>query len=270
MSGILSDAAFSTVEITENFYFRQKLLIDSQRNIHANAVYCNTLVYNNLEHSSGGIVATQSNTRGFTGSAFDVYDNNKEQNFNLNVEGRNLHIHDMIEKLQGDQNVHSEEVGAIAIGGQFSEASGEYAMCLGGKYNEASGKQSVSLGGVENQAIGECSVAMGVTSIALHDHSLVWNSNPNTIVETTDSKQVMVGCDNGLFFKLPKSTDIKTHIVPDGFACWCWDHDHNTLCLKTKQNDVLYKTLLPSLVHDIKVQINPLNGNVVLVNPDDS
>lgn len=266
MSGILSDAAFSTVEITENFYFRQKLLIDSQRNIHANAVYCNTLVYNNLEHS-GGIVATQNNTRGFTGSAFDVYDPVSE--------GRNLQDlqdlkADLFEKLQGDQNVHSEEIGAIAIGGQFSEASGEYAMCLGGKYNEASGKQSVSLGGVENQAIGECSVAMGVTSIALHDHSLVWNSNPNTIVETTNSKQVMVGCDNGLFFKLPKSTDIKTHIVPEGFACWCWDHDHNTLCLKTKQNDVLYKTLLPSLVHDIKVQINPLNGNVVLLNPDDS
>lgn len=259
MSGVLSDAAFTAVEITENLYFRQKILVDSHRNVHANVMYCNTLVYNNLEHASGGIIATPNNLRGFVGSAFDVYD--------PSMEGRKV---DMFEKIQGDQNVHSEEIGAIALGGQFNEASGEYAMCLGGKYNEASGGQSVSLGGLENQAVGECSVAMGVTSIALHDHCLVWNSNPDTPVETTHSKQVVIGCDNGLFFKLPNSTTIKTHIVPDGFACWCWDHENATLCLKTKQNNVLYKTLLPSLVHDIKVQISPSDGKVVLVNPDDS
>ena len=77
----------------------------------------------------------------------------------------------------------------------------------------------------------------------------------------------MVG--GNLLFKLADSSSIKTHMVPEGYACWCWDTARNTICLKTKQNSVMYKTNLETLVHEIKVNIDEA-GVATLVNPDDS
>lgn len=260
MACILSDAAFTTVEITDNLYFRKELLVDENRNIHANVVHCNTLMYTNLAQSNG---VSSTPIMSMDRDLFVAGTNPSPQTLLAPS-----HM-ELLDKLQGDQNVHSEEVGAVVIGGQFNEASGAYSTCVGGQYNEASGHQSICMGGVENQAVGECATAMGVTSTAMHDNTFVWNGNADQPLETTATKQCMIGCDNGLFFKLPKSTDIKTHLVPDGFACWCWDEAHKTLCLKTKQANTLYKTLLPTLVHEIQVGIDPSTGTVQLINPDD-
>ena len=246
MSEILSDAAFTNVEITKNIIFRDNVLIDSNRNIHANVIECNTLSCKNFDIPNSIV----TNSRGIDSTSGSS-------------------SHHLFETFQGDQNISSEEVGALVVGGQFNESSGEYSVCIGGRYNESVGNESITVGGRENQSTGDCSVSMGASSVALHDNTFVWNANTDYPIETTMSKQCMIGCDNGLFFKLPLSRNIKTHLVPEGFACWCWDDQLNTLCLKTKQNNTLYKTNLNTLVHEISVNVSPTTGSVQLINPDD-
>lgn len=249
MSDILTDACFTNVEFTKNIICNDEVLVDTHRNITGNVVECNTLRYRNLV--AVGVDDTQD--RSFLPGAGV---------FSLSAGSDS----DLVERVQGDQNIHSEEIGALALGGQFNEASGEYAVCLGGRYNEAAGNDGVVLGGRENQSAGDCSAAMGVAAMAMHDRSFVWSSNGEQPAQTTADGQFMVGAD--LMFKLPDSTSIKTHMVPDGYACWCWDSSRNTLCLKTKQNDTFYKTNMETLVHEIKVHID--DSGVTLVNPDDS
>lgn len=247
---VLTDACFTNIEVTKNIICNDQVLVDTNRNIlGANVVECNTLRYRNLEVSDG----TESAAR-------DLF-----PTFTTTVDTDTM----LLERVQGDQNVYSEEIGALTLGGQLNEASGEYAVCVGGRYNECAGTDAVVVGGRENQATGECSISMGMSAMATHDRSFVWNANIETPAETTSEGQFMVGADMFLF-KLPNSTDIKTHMVPEGYACWCWDTARNTLCLKTKQQNMFYKTHLETLVHEIQVKIDPETGNVILVNPDDS
>lgn len=254
---VLTDACFTNLEVTKNIICNDQVLVDTDRNIlGANVVECNTLRYRNLEVSDG----TSSATRDLFSTFTTITTATPTTNDNNLL---------WTERSQGDQNVYSEEIGALTVGGQMNEASGEYAVCVGGRYNESAGIDAVVVGGRENQATGECSISMGVSAMATHDRSFVWNANIDTPAETTSEGQFMVGADM-LLFKLPDSTSIKTHMVPEGYACWCWDTARNTLCLKTKQQNVFYKTHLETLVHEIQVKIEPETGNVILVNPDDS
>lgn len=253
MSDILTDACFTNVEVTKNIIFNDEVLVDTHRNIlGANVVDCNTLRYRNLVSID----------------VDDTQDRSLPGVFSVGVGGTLSTLDsDIVERVQGDQNVHSEEIGALALGGKLNEASGEYAVCLGGRYNEAAGNDAVVLGGRENQSTGDCSAALGLAAMAIHDRSFVWSSNGEQPAQTTADGQFVVGAD-ALMFKLPDSTSIKTHMVPDGYACWCWDSSRNTLCLKTKQNNTFYKTNMETLVHEIKVNID--ESAVTLVNPDDS
>lgn len=256
MSDILTDACFTNMEVTKNIICNDQVFVDNHRNIwSANVIECNTLRYRNLEAATG-----------VTGERGVVF-NGSPSVFGAVGLSSSDGDHDIIERVQGDQNVHSEEIGALALGGQLNEASGEYAVCIGGRYNEAAGKDGVVVGGRENQSVGECSAAMGVAAMAMHDRSFVWNSDDDHPARTTADGQFVVGAD-AFLFKLPDSAAIKTHMVPNGYACWCWDASRNTICLKTKQTDTFYKTNLDTLVHEIKVVID--NDHVALINPDDS
>jgi hypothetical protein len=246
---IPTDACFTNVDVTHNIICNDQVLVDPQRNIWgANVVECNTLRYRNLEAVDGA-----SDTRSLFFTEPQPFLSSNEQD-------------PLLERLYGEDNVYTEEIGAVAIGGQFNEASGEYSVCLGGKYNESAGKDAVVVGGRENQAHGDCSLSMGTSALATHDRTFVWNSDVDVPAETTADNQFMVG--GNLLFKLPESSTIKTHMVPEGYACWCWDVSRNTLCLKTKQKNIFYKTNMETLVHEIKVNID--GTSVTLVNPDDS
>lgn len=232
MSDILTDAAFTNLEITENLIFRDHTFIDKDMNINAKTVRCDY------------------------------------------IECRNIHIKDaVVNDPSNFLNLNTREFSKTELPLVIStnEASGKDAACLGGEYNEAVGGCSVTVGGSENQAAGGSAIAMGSAAFASHAHTLVWNTDPDQPLETTADKQCMLASDGGLFFKLPLSSDVKTHQIPEGFACWCWDAERGTVALKTKQRNVLYKTRLETLEHEIAVRIRADEDTirVVIQNPDD-
>jgi hypothetical protein len=233
MSDILTDAAFTNVEITENLFFRDRTFIDKDMNINAKTVKCDY------------------------------------------IECRNIHIKDAVVNDPSTFLNLTRELPPtdLVVIKSTNEASGEDAVCLGGVYNEALGERSVTVGGSENQAAGGSAIAMGSAAFASHAHTLVWNTDPDQPLETSADKQCMLASDGGLFFKLPLSSDVKTHQMPEGFACWCWDAERGTVALKTKQKNVLYKTRLETLEHEIAVSILRADDGevrVLIQNPDDS
>lgn len=236
MSGdILTDAAFTNVEITENLIFRNRTFIDKDMNINANTVRCDYIECRNI-HIKDAVVndpLTFLNTRSFPNAV---------------------------------------DLSAIPPSSTTNEAPGKDTACLGGVYNEAIGDRSVTVGGSENQATGGSAIAMGSAALAAHAHTLVWNTDPDQPLETTADKQCMLASSGGLFFKLPLSVDVKTHQVPEGFACWCWDADRRTVALKTKQQNVLYKTHLNTNEHEIAVNIRAEDSDIriIIQNPDDT
>lgn len=234
MSEILTDAAFTNVEITDSLIFRDKTFIDNERNINAKVVTCDTLSCKNI-HIENGVV------------------NNAEEFLNLSSNRGNFG--EIFEAKPTD----------------FNEPLGAYATCVGGKYNEAVGESSITLGGTENQALGQNAVAMGVSAIARHSNSLVWNPNQTVPLESTKESQCVLGSEGGLLFKLPKSSEIQTHMVPEGFACWCWDEKRNTLMLKTKQKNMMYKSSLDTMENELSVSLSAVNDRVefTLNNPDE-
>ena len=147
-----------------------------------------------------------------------------------------------------------------------NECIGEYSKCLGGYGNYTEGESSVVLGGTDNQSNGVNSVPLGRNALALHDNTIVFNTSSETTTSTMDS-QVLLGAENGLFFKLPNKTTIRNDLIPEGFACWCWDSSINQVCMKTKQNDIVYKTNFDASKHEIKVNIDA-DGRVIIDNPD--
>jgi hypothetical protein len=231
---ILTDAAFTNVEITGNLILRDRTFIDKDMNINAKTVRCDYIECRNI-HIQDAVV-------------------NDPLNFLNNTTTTTRDFPKMIEPLS------------------TNEAPGKDAACLGGTYNEALGDRSVTVGGSENQAAGDSAIAMGSAAFATHAHTLVWNTDPDQPLETTADKQCMLASSGGLFFKLPLSSDVKTHQVPEGFACWCWDAERRTVALKTKQQDVFYKTHLETLEHEIAVRIDENNDGIRLViqNPDDT
>jgi hypothetical protein len=233
MSEILTDAAFTNLEITESLFFRDRTFIDRERNINAKTVTCDTISCKNI-HIQDGVV---DNAQAF-----------------LNL-----------------PNTREFETSTTTKLLDFNEPTGgANATCVGGMYNEAVGDASVTVGGAENQAIGENAVAMGVSAIARHSNSFVWNPDKEVPLESTKEAQCVLGSEGGLLFKLPKSSDIQTHMVPEGFACWCWDEKRQTLMLKTKQQNTMYKSSLDTLEHELTVGLSAANDRVefTLNNPD--
>ena len=241
---ILTDAAFTNVEITGNLIFRDRTFIDKDMNINAKTVRCDYIECRNI-HILDAVVNDPLN-----------FLNNNNNNTTTTTTTR--------------------EFPKITDPLSTNEAPGKDAACLGGTYNEALGDRSVTVGGSENQAAGDSAIAMGSAAFATHAHTLVWNTDPDQPLETTADKQCMLASSGGLFFKLPLSSDVKTHQVPEGFACWCWDAERRTVALKTKQQNVFYKTRLETLEHEIAVRISDNqdenNGDIRLViqNPDDT
>lgn len=242
MAEILTDAAFTNLEITENLFFRDRIFIDRERNINAKTVTCDLLSCKNI-HIQDGVV---DNAQGFLNLPNNNNNNNNDRGF-FDVEAKN------------------------PVAPDFNEPLGTHATCVGGMYNEAVGDASVTVGGVENQALGENAVAMGASAIARHSNSFVWNPNQTVPLESTKEAQCVLGSEGGLLFKLPKSSDIQTHMVPEGFACWCWDEKRNTLTLKTKQRNVMYKSSLDTLENELTVGLSAVNDRVefTLNNPDE-
>ena len=232
---ILTDAAFTNVEITNRLIFRDETFIDSERNINAKTVNCEFLSCRNI-HIEDAVV-------------------NDPENF-LNLT-RKINIEPNTKTIELDN---------------FNEPLGDHAVCVGGRYNEALGQDSVTVGGQENQASGESSIAMGHSAFAKHDNSLVFNTSTSP-VESTAARQCLFASDGGLLFKLPKSHDMMTHMIPEGYACWCWDPVTKQVIMKTKQDGVFYKTFLEETnEHELKVSLNT-DGDTVqmnVINPDHS
>lgn len=229
---ILTDAAFTNVEITDRLIFRDETFIDSERNINAKTVHCDFLSCRNI-HIEDAVV-------------------NDPENF-LNL----------------TRNTAPVPAAAPVIE-DFNEPLGDHAACVGGRYNEALGKDSVTVGGQENQASGESSIAMGHSAFAKHDNSLVFNTSTSP-VESTAARQCLFASEGGFLFKLPKSEDMKTHMVPEGYACWCWDPVVKQVIMKTKQNGVFYKTFLEETKeHELRVSLNTEGDTVKMnvINPD--
>lgn len=234
---ILTDAAFTNVEITDRLIFRDETFIDSERNINAKTVKCDFLSCRNI-HIEDAVV-------------------NDPENF-LNLTRNTPAVTGVPGVLEGPKD--------------FNEPLGDHAACVGGQYNEALGKDSVTVGGQENQASGESSIAMGHSAFAKHDNSLVFNTGSEPI-ESTAARQCLFASEGGLLFKLPKSHDMQTHMVPEGYACWCWDPVVKQVIMKTKQNGVFYKTFLEETKeHELKVALNTEGDTVKMnvINPDHS
>ena len=246
MSDILHDAAFTTVEITKQLVFNNKVFLDENLNVHVNKVFADEIV-----------------SKTFTIPDGTVYTNTEDRNFSFENTDTSNRV------IEGTNNTSNDT--SVTVGGYLNESLGEYSGTFAGRYNESTGENSVVLGGTDNQSTAANSVACGQMAVAKHDNTFVWNAG-DTSCETTMPSQFMVGSDKGLFFKLPNTTDIPTHVLPEGYSVWCWEESTNKLCLKTKRNNVTYKTYLPSEKSEIQVGISvSSDGNIAgvnLLNPD--
>ena len=251
MSELAHDAVFSNLEITKNIVHNGKIILDLENSV----LNIDSIITSNV--SGVDIDGIRSINAGSFLPHFELdssintfRDDEKEE----------------ISKLKGDRNLQQSK--SLAIGGELNESVGIYASSLGGQYNESAGPLSATIGGSENKAYGKCSVAMGKNSMCNHDNSFIFNASEDEL-ETTLDKQFMIGSDNGIMFKLPKSNCIQTHHIPEGFACWCWDDTHKTTVLKTRQNNVMYKTIVPTEKNELLLSLD-INDTVTasLINPD--
>ena len=239
MGDILHDAAFTTVEITDQLVFKNQIVIDNDMNLNVNKVYADEIIAKSFTVPDGTVYSRNV-------SGFDV----------------------ATKEYEPDDD--TEPPGFI-VGGHLNEALGEQSVCLGGMYNESTGNNTATLGGRDNQASGDNAVACGQNAIATHDNTFVWNADESQPANTTMPSQFMVGCNNGLFFKLPNTTDVPAHLMPDGYGVWCWEESTHRVCMKVKRNDRNYVSYLPTLTNEIKVDISFNKDGVQqvnLLNPD--
>lgn len=173
---------------------------------------------------------------------------------------------EIITSLIGEDN-HRDDETSLIMGGKFNHISGTNSLCIGGEGNEIQGNNSLILSGQDNQVFGDNSAVFGTNCIAVHDNTFIFNGSDENVAKSSAPSQCVLGADNGTMFKLPLSSMIKTNMIDEGFACMCWDPLSKTICVKTKQENILYKTNLPTMVHEIKVEIK--GGNTHLINPDD-
>lgn len=254
MAEIANDAVFTNVEITDNIIHNGQVVFDFQNS----TLYVDNIITSNIAGQDlGGIRQI--------GASINSINPVSHVSAVLPIEDQ-----DELLKLRGEHNL--QNANALAIGGELNESTGKYSSTLGGMYNECSGDLSVSLGGSENKAYGKNSVTMGVNTFCNHNNTFLFNTSEDTELESTMDKQFLIGSDNGMMFKLPKSAQIQTHNIPEGFACWCWDTKLETVIMKTKQNGEMFKTIIPTNTDNIRVQLNTVKkGREVrlnVLNPD--
>lgn len=255
MSELLTDAKYSLLDISDSLYINNSLTIDKNKTLFVNEIHCNSVFYSYLKQ------VTEDETEiGGASRGFDFKKTESGTTSGLQMDNG------ILLSIQGINNISYND--SVTIGGNQNEANGKFSTCIGGNDNEATGSCSVILGGSDNQSIGENSITCGKNSICIHDTSFMFNSSEESLKSTMDS-QFIVGAEQGLMFQLPLSTTIRTDTVIEGFAIWCWDKNTESLCLKTKQNNTLYKTNLTTLTHEITVTVD-IDGKVRLNNPDDS
>ena len=271
MSEILTDARYSIIDVAEQLYVNNTLVVDSDNTLYIDKIFANIINYNylsvmenNAETNTAETVQTvigNDNTRSFFAGNAPTFGTSA-----TNADGRLSEFRDLLLSIQGINNITYND--SVIIGGMQNEAMGQYSVCIGGDGNEANGSRSVVLGGTENHTIGINSVACGLNAIAVHDNTFVFGTDDQHGTTTTTDSQFVVNATNGLMFKLPKSSTVRTDHIHEGFGVWCWDDVANTLCLKTKQNNTTYKSSMPTLTHEIRTVFE--NGRMSLINPDDS
>ena len=254
---IPSDMVFTNVEITQNIIHNGKVILDFVNSI----LYIDKIVTSNIAGQDlGGIREISGGTPGL----------HSLNNFDTHASVLPFEDQDEILRLKGEHNVQNSR--SLAIGGELNESTGVYSSSLGGMYNESSGDNSITLGGLENKAYGKNCIAMGAYTHCNHDNTFMFNNNQDEELESTMDKQFMIGSENGVFFKLPSSSSIHTHHIPEGFACWCWDSKLKTTVLKTKQDNEMYKTIVPTDQDHLKIKLKTLKHDnqihLGILNPD--
>lgn len=274
MSEILTDARYSIVDVAEQLYVNNTLVVDSDNTLYIDKIFANIINYNYLsvmQNNAGtNTEVNASETVIGNGGTRSFFAGNAPTSFGTSAtntaDGILFEFRDLLLSIQGINNITYND--SVIVGGMQNEAMGQYSVCIGGDGNEANGSRSVVLGGTENHTIGNNSVACGLNAIAVHDNTFVFGTNDRQATTTTADSQFVVNATNGLMFKLPKSSTVRTDHIHEGFGVWCWDDAANTLCLKTKQNNTTYKSSIPTLTHEIRAVFE--NGRMSLINPDDS
>ena len=266
MSEILTDARYSIVDVAEQLYVNNTLVVDSDNTLYIDKIFANIINYNYLS-----VMENSAATNAEVDTAQTVIASGGTRSFFAgnapNTTGESVsEFRDLLLSIQGINNITYND--SVIVGGMQNEALGQHSVCIGGDGNEANGSRSVVMGGAENRTLGSNSVACGLNAIAVHDNTFVFGTNDRQGTTTTTDSQFVVNATNGLMFKLPKSNTVRTDHIHEGFGVWCWDETTNTLCLKTKQNNTTYKSTIPTLTHEIRAVFE--NGRMNLINPDDS
>jgi len=227
MTDIPTDVKYSYVDVTQNISINEDVFVDSLKNVHCNEIRC-TKLFTDEVHVLTEVESMPRTSRSFNPAA-------NEAEFTTN---------------------HCTGTESLTLGGEFNEVQGNYSSILGGKENEVSGNYSTVIGGMNHQCIGDFSVCMGVNSVAQHDYSFVLNTDVRNQAVTTDSNQCILNATQGVFFRIPECDAVRTDHVSEGMACFVWDKSSKRICVKTKQNNVLYKACLPTIQNEIEVEMN--------------
>lgn len=229
---ILSDAAFSNLFITGSLFVNDKKVIDSNGN---GKFFTIDAVNGNITH----LEQTLGSHKGFA----------------------TKNTKDFIAPFPSFENYEENQTEYD----DFNEVIGNGSTCVGGNGNHINGDNSVILGGVDNQCVGQNAISGGKNALALHDNTLVYNNTDETVASTKES-QVIIGSKMGMFFMLPMSSSVKECDIQEGFACWCWDSVNNVICLKTRQNDKMYRGDMTTYRDEIQLKFK--NGKLDFIIPD--
>lgn len=247
MTDLPTDVKYSYIDVTRSISINEDVLVDSNKNLHCNEIRCAKLYTDELHGT-----ANEQTTRSFDATTASSM---REVDTNVFVTGASNHC---------------TGFGSFAVGGEHNEVQGKYSSILGGRENELDGNYSVILGGKGHQCLGNHSTCAGVNSVTEHDFSFILNTDLDHQAFTTNDQQCVLNASNGTYVRLPLSDTIRTDHVREGMACFVWDDVSKSICLKTKQNNILYKTTLPTVKHEIGVELNVTNEkiDVAMNNPD--
>lgn len=256
---ILSDAAFSTIEVNDHFILNGKQIIqnlDGEINLYVDNVCAQNVNANKMTSQYYDRTDDDVKNKSLFDNRMNVLQNDFMSNEN-NI---------IFKRLQGNQNQISElPNGSITIGGELNECIGENSAIVSGKYNEVSGNESLVLSGIENFVQGNNSIAGGINSKIIHNNTFIWNNNNNDTIQSLNDSQFIINSMNGTMIHLPLSTNIGFNTIQEGCACWCWDNEKKMICIKTVQQNQMYKSFLYTQEENIKVNVNIDNDNVKLL-----
>jgi hypothetical protein len=245
MSDIPTDVRHSYIDVTENVSINEDVLVDKLKNVYCNDIHCSKLYVDEIH-------TNDSMDRSFEVPVQSVIQEVEPNSFVMGM------------------NNHCVGVGSTIIGGEDNEVDGNYTSIVGGKENEVHGNFSMVLGGMDHQCISNHSMCMGVKGVAQHDFSLVFNTDNRNQASTTNTKQCIFNAMNGTYFRLPTSDTVRTDHVSEGMACLVWDPATESVCVKTKQNNILYRSSFQTKRHEIEVDLVTSEDSVSLKlnNPD--